>query len=101
MDVASASCPRGTSAASTEITTATMIVLFTGVCVRGLTLVKVFGSSPSRPIANRMRVWPYIVTRTTEKIETTAPRAMIVPAQVLPVTSFATFASTASLLCPS
>ena len=34
---------------------------------------------PSRPIANRMRVWPYSVTRVTEKIEMTAPRARIVP----------------------
>ena len=48
---------------------ATMIVLFTGVWVCGLTLAKIFGSIPSRPMANRMRVWPYRVTRVTEKIE--------------------------------
>jgi len=101
IEVASASCPSGTNAARILITTATMIVLLTGVCVLGLTLVKTFGSRPSRPIANRMRVWPYIVTSTTEKIEMTAPSAMIAPAQVPPVTSLAIRASTASPLSPS
>ena len=64
--------------------TATMIVLFTGVMLRGLTLANIDGSSPSRPIANRMRVWPYITTRVTEKIEITAPAARSVLAQVVP-----------------
>ncbi len=43
--------------------------------VRGLTLANIDGSRPSRPIANRMRVWPYITTSVTEKIEITAPAA--------------------------
>ena len=64
-----------------------MIVFCTGVCVRGLTRANICGSMPSRPMANRMRVWPYSVTRVTEKIEMTAPRARIVPQTVLPVTS--------------
>ena len=52
-----------------------MIVLLTGVMLRGLTFANIDGSSPSRPIANRMRVWPYITTSVTEKIEITAPAA--------------------------
>ena len=59
-----------------------MMVLFTGVMLRGFTLANIDGSNPSRPIANRMRVCPYIVTRVTEKIEITAPAARIVLAQV-------------------
>ena len=55
-----------------------MMVLFTGVMVFGLTLANIDGSRPSRPIANRMRVWPYITTSVTEKIEITAPAARIV-----------------------
>ena len=39
-------------------TTATMIVCGTGVSVRGFTLWNSGGTIPSRPIANRMRVWP-------------------------------------------
>ena len=64
--------------ASSPLTTATMIVLFTGVMLFGLTLANIDGSRPSRPIANRMRVCPYIVTRVTEKIEITAPAASTV-----------------------
>ena len=48
----------GIRPASSEITTATMIVFGTGVSVRGFTLWKISGSMPSRAIANRMRVWP-------------------------------------------
>ena len=81
--------------------TVTMMVLSTGVCVFGFTLVKTFGSIPSRPIANRMRVWPYMTTSTTEKIEMTAPRAINVGAHWLPVTSAAMPASTASAPSPS
>ena len=51
---------------------------------------------PSRPIANRMRVWPYSVTRVTEKIEMTAPRARIVPQIGVPVTFSRIFARPAS-----
>jgi len=55
-----------------------------------------FGTRPSRPTANRMRVCPYSVTRVTEKIETTAPAARIVPHIGLPVTSSRIFDSPAS-----
>ena len=55
------------------------MVLTPASCVRGLTLANIAGSRPSRPIANRMRVWPYRVTRVTEKIEITAPAAKTVP----------------------
>ncbi|CFR93466.1 Uncharacterised protein [Mycobacterium tuberculosis] len=53
-------------------------MLCTGVMVRGFTFANRAGSSPSRPIANRIRVWPYMVTSVTVKIETTAPAARIV-----------------------
>ena len=77
-----------------------MIVLFTGVWVRELTLAKIFGSMPSRPMANRMRVWPYMVTRVTEKIEITAPTARMVAQTVLPVMISRIFDRPASD-CPS
>ena len=73
-----------------------MTVLFTGVCVRGLTRANDFGSRPSRPMANRMRVCPYIVTRVTEKIEMTAPADRMVPGQVAPTTSSRILARPAS-----
>ena len=84
------------NAASRPTTSATITVLFTGVWVRGLTFANVLGSSPSRPIANRMRVWPYIVTSVTEKIEITAPADRIVPGQDAPTTSCRILASPAS-----
>jgi hypothetical protein len=56
--------------------------------LRGLTLANIGGSSPSRPIANRIRVWPYMTTSVTEKIEITAPAARIVLAQVWPCRMF-------------
>ncbi|SKT92222.1 Uncharacterised protein [Mycobacteroides abscessus subsp. abscessus] len=86
IDTMFARLSRGTKAAMKPTTTATMIVLFTGVSVRGLTCAKTDGSRPSRPIAKRMRVWPYIETRVIEKIEITAPAARNVLAEVLPVT---------------
>ena len=101
IEVASANWPKGTNAARIEMMTVTMIVLFTGVWVLGFTLVNTFGSIPSRPMANRMRVWPYMTTRTTEKIEITAPRAIRVGAHWLPVTSAAMLARTASAPAPS
>ena len=48
----------GMKPASSEITTATMMVLGIGVRVRGFTLWNTSGIMPSRDIANRMRVWP-------------------------------------------
>ena len=48
----------GRRPARIEITTATMIVAGTGVSVRGFSLWNSGGTIPSRPIANRMRVWP-------------------------------------------
>ena len=48
----------GSSPASRATTTATTMVLFTGVWVRGFTVWKNSGSIPSRPMANRMRVCP-------------------------------------------
>ena len=79
MDTMSASLSSGTRPASRPTTVATMTVLLTGVMVRGLTLANIDGSRPSRPIANRIRVEPYSVTRVTEKIEMTAPTASTVP----------------------
>ncbi len=81
--------------------TATMIVLFTGVMLRGLTLANIDGSSPSRPIANRMRVWPYITTSVTEKIEITAPAARIVLAQVEPPRTFSRMTDSPASACSS
>jgi hypothetical protein len=46
-----------------------------------------------------MRVWPYSVTRVTEKIEMTAPRARIVPQIGVPVTFSRIFARPASDYC--
>ena len=51
---------------------------------------------PSRPIANRMRVWPYSTIRVTLKIEMTAPAASTVAGQVEPVTFSRIAASPAS-----
>ena len=48
----------GISPASSEMTTATMMVDGTGVIVRGFTLWNSGGTIPSRPIAKRMRVCP-------------------------------------------
>ena len=48
----------GIRPASRQMTTATMIVFWTGVSVRGFTLWNISGIMPSRDIANRMRVWP-------------------------------------------
>ena len=48
----------GSSPASSETMTATMIVAGTGVSVRGFSLWNSGGTMPSRPIANRIRVWP-------------------------------------------
>ena len=101
MLVASASCPSGTKPARMLITTVTMMVLLTGVWVRGLTFSNTLGSRPSRAIANRMRVWPYITVSTTLKIETTAPSEMIAGAHSEPVTSRAMVASTASPPSPA
>ena len=75
MDTMSASLSSGMKPPASTTAIATMIVLFTGVIVRGLTFANSGGSSPSRPMANRMRVWPYMVTSVTEKIEITAPAA--------------------------
>ena len=79
IDTMSASLSSGTRPASNPTTMATTMVLLIGVMVRGLTLANIDGSSPSRPMANRIRVDPYKVTRVTEKIEMTAPAANTVP----------------------
>ncbi len=86
----------GMKPASSEITTATMMVLGIGVRVRGFTLWKISGIIPSRDIANRMRVWPYTETRVTLKIEMIAPAASTVPGHDAPVTSSRIFDSPAS-----
>lgn len=78
MDTMSAKLSSGMKAASVDAKIATITVLCTGVMVRGFTFANRAGSSPSRPIANRIRVWPYMVTSVTVKIETTAPAARIV-----------------------
>ncbi len=71
------------------------MVLCTGVIVRGFTFANVAGSSPSRPIVNKIRVWPYNVTSVTENIEITAPAATMVLPAVLPVMWSKITASTA------
>ena len=48
----------GATAASAAIAMPMPIVSLTGVPVRGLTLAIPRGSSPSRAIAKKMRVWP-------------------------------------------
>ena len=48
----------GSSPASREMTTAAISVAGTGVSVRGLIRWNSGGIIPSRPIANRIRVWP-------------------------------------------
>src|SRR3984885_10217709 len=96
IDTISASRSNGTTAASTATANATIMVLRTGVFVRGFTFAKVAGSSPSRPIVNRIRVWPYNVTSVTENIEITAPAATMVLPAVLPVMWSKITASTAS-----
>ena len=99
IDTMSASLSSGMKPARMLTTIATMIVLFTGVIDRGLTLANIDGSRPSRPIANRMRVCPYIVTSVTEKIEITAPAARTVLAHWLLVMLSRMTARPAS--CPS
>ena len=64
--------------------------------MRGLTFANVAGSRPSRPIVNRMRVWPYNVTSVTEKIDITAPADTRVLPAVFPVMWSKITASTAS-----
>ena len=66
--------------------TATMMVAGTGVSVRGFRRLNSEGIMPSRPIANRIRVCPYMPTRVTLKIEITAPALITVAGQVSPVT---------------
>ncbi len=58
MLVASASCPSGIAAARTPQNRETIRVLARGVPVLGWTLANTLGTSPSRDMANRMRVWP-------------------------------------------
>lgn len=77
---------RGTTAAGTAKTAATIQVLATGVAVRGKTRWKTRGTSPSRDIDIRMRVWPYITARTTDAMATTVPKAMMPPPMPEPVT---------------
>ena len=78
-----------------------MMVLLTGVMVRGFTLANIDGSRPSRPMANRMRVWPYITTSVTEKIEITAPAARMVLAQVWPCRMFSRITDSPASDCSS
>ncbi len=96
METVSASRSRGTSAARTATPSATIMVFLVGVFVRGFTFANIAGKSPSRPMVNRMRVWPYSVTRVTEKMDITAPADTSVPPKVLPVMWSKITASTAS-----
>ena len=96
MDTMSASLSSGTTAARTAAAVATITVLLTGVIVRAFTVANREGSSPSRPMANKMRVWPYMETRVTLKIEITAPAASIVLARLPWVTLSRMVASPAS-----
>ncbi len=51
-------------------------VINTGEPVRADTLLNARGSSPSRAITKKMRLWPYIITRITEGNATSAASPM-------------------------
>jgi hypothetical protein len=89
--------PSGTSAASTAISTPSPMVSVAGVPKRWFTSASRVGSSPSRHMAKKMRVWPYRITRMTLVIATTAPSARIQAAQEMPAPSRSAVASGASL----
>ena len=58
--------------------------------VRGWTLRDERGSSPSRHIANKMRVWPYRIVSTTLVIATSAPTEITSAPQSKPAPSLST-----------
>ncbi len=57
------------------------MVSLTGVPVRGFTSAHDSGTSPSRAIAKKIRVWPYRMTSSTLVIATKAPNAVSDAAQ--------------------
>ena len=61
------------------------MVVTCGVRKRGCTRAKVWGSSPSRAMAKKIRGWPYWNTSSTADIDTIAPSATIHPTVVKPV----------------
>ena len=61
-----------------------MIVVVDGILVTGLSCAAHSGSSPSRPIAKKMRGCPYWNTSSTADIETAAPSATNQPTVVKP-----------------
>ena len=76
--------PRGTSAATRAAKMPKPIVSLTGVPVRGLTSAHFSGTSPSRAIAKKIRVWPYRITSRTLVMATSAPNAVSAAAQGSP-----------------
>ncbi len=95
MLVASASWASGIAAARTPQNSETITVLATGTPLR-LTFAKDLGTSPSRDIAKRMRVWPYSTVSTTLAMAMTAPAARSTAQKLWPVTPFMMPASAAS-----
>lgn len=97
MLTSSTMAPNGTKAASNEIRMPKPIVSLAGVPNRGCTCASRRGKSPSRHMAKKIRVWPYMITKTTLVIATSAPRASTPPAQAMPAPSRSPAASGASL----
>jgi hypothetical protein len=87
----------GTSAARMAISTPKPMVSRAGVPYRWFTAASRAGSRPSRHMAKKMRVWPYMMTSTTLVIATTAPSDSTAAAQLIPAPSSSAAASGASL----
>ena len=68
-----------------------------GVPYRGWTWASRRGNRPSRHMAKKMRVWPYMITSTTLVIAISAPAASTPPAHGMPAPSRSAAASGASL----
>ena len=73
--------PSGTNAATRAAKMPNPMVSLTGVPVRGFTSAHDSGTSPSRAIAKKIRVWPYRMTSSTLVIATKAPNAVSDAAQ--------------------
>lgn len=86
----------GTSAAMHAMKTPKPTVISTGVWKRGWTLARRRGARPSRHIAKKIRVWPYMIVSTTLVIDTSAPIAIIEAPQSTPAPSLSAAASGAS-----
>jgi hypothetical protein len=88
---------RGTRAASRAMPAPKIRVSRVGVPVRGSTSASRSGMSPSRAMANMIRVGPYRVVSMTLVMATRAPKATSAAAQLMPAPSSRAKASGASL----